>query len=31
LYAKVRATLPERLTAAERELFEKLAQMRKRD
>jgi curved DNA-binding protein len=31
LYAKVRVTLPERLTAAERELFEKLAQMRKRD
>jgi len=31
LYAKVRVTLPEWLTAAERELFEKLAQMRKRD
>jgi curved DNA-binding protein len=31
LYARVRVTLPERLTAAERELFEKLAQMRKRD
>jgi curved DNA-binding protein len=31
LYAKVRVALPERLTAVERELFEKLAQMRKRD
>jgi curved DNA-binding protein len=30
LYAKVRVVLPEHLTAAERELFEKLVQMRKR-
>jgi DnaJ-class molecular chaperone len=29
LYAKVRVVLPERLTAAERELFERLAQMRR--
>lgn len=31
LYAKVRVTLPEALTPAEREMFEKLAQMRKRN
>lgn len=31
LYAKVRITLPENLTPAERELFEKLANLRKRD
>jgi curved DNA-binding protein len=31
LYAQVRVILPEGLTAAERELFEKLAQMRKRN
>jgi len=30
LYVKVRVVVPERLTAAERELFEKLAQMRRR-
>ncbi len=30
LYAKVRVVLPEHLTPAERELFEKLAKMRQR-
>ena len=31
LYAKARVTLPERLTAAERELIQKLASMRQRN